>query len=135
MLTVKTTLGPSKIQGIGVFAAEPIIKGTVTWKYDPRFDISFDPKDVEKMTPTQHELIEHFSFLSKKTNKYIYSIDDSRFTNHSTDPNIGSVMVNPADQELSGVATRDISVGEELTADYRAFDAHDEKSSDPYLSK
>lgn len=134
MLQVKTTLGPSKINGVGLFAAERIPKGTTTWKYDPRFDISFDPKEVEKMPPLQKELISHFSYLSKTSGNYIYSIDDSRFTNHSKNANVDSIQVHPDDPEKSGVAARDIEVGEEITVNYRLFDVHDEKATDTYLN-
>lgn len=44
MLNVKASVKPSPINGLGLFADEDIKKGTITWKYNPRFDISFDPK-------------------------------------------------------------------------------------------
>ena len=43
--------------------------------------------------------------------------DDARFFNHSDEPNTGSIS-NDTD-----VALRDIQQGEELTCDYRTFDA------------
>jgi hypothetical protein len=73
MLVVRTKLGQSKIEGIGLFADQFIPKGTVTWKFDPRFDIYFESGEVEKMSELQKDLIIHFAYLSKKSGKYVYS--------------------------------------------------------------
>lgn len=75
MLIVKTKVAQSKIQGLGLFANQFIPKGTVTWKFNQKFDLVFDPKEVEKMPEIQQELIDKYSFLSKVSGKYIYSID------------------------------------------------------------
>ncbi len=135
MLYVKTYVAPSKIQGIGLFAGEKIPKGTVICRFNPKFDLLFDPKEVSKIPKLQRELIKHSAYLSKKTKKYVYSIDDSRFTNHSINPNIDNTKVLPGDIEVCGIAKRDIEVGEELTINYKLVDAHDEKSKEKYLQK
>jgi SET domain-containing protein len=133
MLTVNASAKPSEVNGIGLFANEKILKGTVTWKFDPRFDVTFDPKDVAAMEPRQKALVERYSYLSTTSGKYVYSIDDSRFTNHSAkNSNIGSVPL-AGSPEKCGVATRDIEAGEEMLVNYRAFDAADEASTDAYL--
>lgn len=133
MLTIKASARPSKINGIGLFADEPIFKGTITWKFDPQFDVVFDPKDVKNFTPEQQVLIKRHGYLSTTSNKYIFPLDDSRFTNHSsTNFNIDSVYF-PGEPEFCGVASRDIAVDEELLANYRAFDANDKVGEDQYL--
>jgi hypothetical protein len=134
MLVVKTKIGQSKVEGIGLFADQFIPKGTVTWKFDSRFDIYFDQKEVEKMSGLQKDLIIHFAYLSKKSGKYVYSIDNTRFTNHSTGPNIAKdEKLSEGDDEICTVAIRDIQIGEEMTIDYRAIDAADEASNEEYL--
>lgn len=134
MLVVKASAKPSKINGIGLFADEKIPKGTVIWKYDPRFDISFSPEEVKKMTTKQRELIDRYAYLSTAQNKYIYSIDDSRFTNHSSvNPN-EDVVPFPGDIETSGVANKDIEKGEEILINYRLFDIYDATSDEKYLN-
>ena len=134
MLVVKTKIGQSKVEGIGLFADQFIQKGTVTWKFDPRFDIYFDPNEVDKMSEAQKDLIIHFAYLSKKSGKYVYSIDNTRFTNHSTNPNIAEdEKLSEDDEEICTVAIRDIQIGEEMTIDYRAIDAADEGSDEGYL--
>lgn len=55
MLLVKTKLGISFIHGIGLFAAQFIPKGTVTWEYSPYFDTSYEEADVERMSPSAKE--------------------------------------------------------------------------------
>lgn len=135
MLVVKTKITLSKIQGIGLFADQFIPKGTIIWKYDPRFDIYFDPIDVEAMSDLQKNLIINFAYLSKKSSKYVYSIDNTRFTNHSTNPNTAEDdKFHTQDAEVCTVAVRDIQKGEEITIDYRAIDSADGSSNEDYLN-
>ncbi len=134
MLTVKASAKPSKIEGIGLFADERIHKGTVTWRFNPRFDLLFDSEEVKSMPSEHRELIDRYAYLSTTTGKYVYSIDDSRFTNHSSVKNNIDVVPAPGEPETLGVANRDIEKGEEMLVNYRAFDAHDENSSEEYLN-
>lgn len=134
MLIVKASAKPSKTEGIGLFADEKIPKGTITWKFNPRFDILFDPEEVKKMSKEHHQLIDKYAYLSMKTGKYVYSIDDSRFTNHSSVNNNIDVVVKSGEPETVGIANRDIEKGEELLVNYRDFDMHDKNSKDEYLN-
>ncbi len=133
MLLVTTTVKNSPINGLGLFADQFIPKGTITWRFNPRFDLYFDPKDVEEMPEFQKNLIVHFAYLSKKSGKYVYSIDNTRFTNHSSNPTIDNTTVLERDVEVCGVAKKDIQIGEELTIDYRLTDSADEQSDEEYL--
>lgn len=133
MLNVKASVKPSPINGLGLFADEDIKKGTITWKYNPRFDISFDPKEVAQMSDWLQNFIKTYSYLSKESNNYIYSIDDSRFTNHSAkNANIDTIPF-PESIETYGVANRDIKKGEEILVNYTTFDQADENSDEAYL--
>jgi SET domain-containing protein len=86
------------------------------------------------MDSAQQELIKHYAYLSKTQNKYVYSIDNSRFTNHSSqNPNL-DVVLFPGDEETSGVANRDIETGEEILVNYREIDADDEHGDEGYLN-
>ncbi len=38
MLLIRTYVAQSAIEGVGVFAAEPISKGASIWRLDPDFD-------------------------------------------------------------------------------------------------
>ena len=120
MLTVKTSVGPSDIQGMGLFTQENIPAGATVWVYDPRFDISFDCQEVEMMLELQRELITRFAYISKETGKYIFCIDNSRFINHlSSGRNNLDVVRIMGEPEWRGIANRDIEVGEEITVDYQ----------------
>ena len=128
MLLVKASAKPSTIQGIGLFADERIPKGTIIWKFDPRFDLVFDPGEVEKFPELQRQLFDTYSYVDKNTGKYIYSIDDSRFENHS------SVHDNVDSTSDVDIAKRDIEIGEELLSNYRTFDAEEAVSNEAYLN-
>jgi len=131
---VKASAKPSLIDGIGLFADEKIPKGTITWKFDPQFDILFDPKEVAAMPEGKRSFIERYAYLSKDSGKYLYSIDDSRFTNHSAkNPSLAGAVVVPGEIETCAAALRDIEPGEELTINYRLFDVHDAEGTEAYL--
>jgi SET domain-containing protein len=134
MLTVKTIVRTSEIEGLGLFAAEKIPKGTAVWVYDPRFDISFEPEEVKKFDQLKQTLINRYAYFSPESKKYIYCIDDSRFMNHSAkNPNLDIVHI-PGEIETRAIANRDIELGEEITVNYREIDIVDAQSSEEYLN-
>ena len=117
MILVHTTLEPSHRHGIGLFAAEFIPKGTVTWKYDPYFDTSFPESAIERMSLPAREKFMSYAYFDDDLKEYVLCFDDQRFINHcSTNWNILSTP-------QMDVAARDIGIGEELLCDYRAFEA------------
>jgi|SRR3989344_1381297 len=133
MLTVKCIVRPSKIHGLGLFAAEKISKGVIIWKFNPRFDIYFDQKEVEKMPQTQKEFIKMYAPLTV-SGKYVFSIDDSRFMNHSSVNNNMDVMDAEGEPEKIAIANREIEKGEELLTNYREFDEVDKHDETGYLN-
>lgn len=122
MLLVKTKIGPSKINGIGLFADQFIPQGTVTWKITPEFDLRFSAKDLEILPELARATYIKHAFLSKRSGLYVLCFDDARFFNHSFEPNIGDADSQESEEGLD-IALRDIYAGEELTCDYRVFDA------------
>ena len=115
MLTIKTKIGPSKIDGIGFFAYQPISKGTVVWKYDPSIDRLLSKDEVMKLDGPIQERFHNYAFFDKKYNKYMFCGDDGRFFNHSDTPNC-----DDGEDDIT-IALCDIAEGEELTVDYRSF--------------
>jgi SET domain-containing protein len=134
MLLIQTNLRPSPIEGLGLFAARPIPKGTITWAFDPRFDLLFDAEEVERLPALQRDLMLRHGYLSIQLHKYVLCADDARFWNHSATPNNAQIL-RPGDVEPANVALRDIAAGEELTVDYRTFDAVDAVSGEAWLSR
>jgi SET domain-containing protein len=118
MLLVPTKIGPSKIHGIGLFAAKPIKKGTVVWGLVPEIDIVLTPAILKRLSSVAYEQIMAYAYQDNKTKEIILCGDDARFMNHSEDANI---MDNPKNRNES-LAIHDISLGEELTCDYSRFD-------------
>jgi SET domain-containing protein len=115
MLCVKTRLGQSEIEGVGLFAAEPIPKGTVVWRYDPRFDLSLDMRDIPADDTIAREWLMRYGYQQTEDPVYIVCGDNARFMNHSDEPNCDDVNDET-------VALRDIAEGEEITCDYARFD-------------
>lgn len=115
MLCVKTRLGESRIEGVGLFAAEPIAKGTVVWRYDPRFDLSLDLRDIPDSDAITREWVMRYGYQQTDEPVYIICGDNARFMNHSDEPNCD-------DNGDLTIATADIAAGEEITCDYARFD-------------
>mgnify|MGYP001026896991 CR=1 FL=1 len=117
MLTIKTELKASRLHGIGLFTAQWIPAGAVVWRFDPTFDLHFPPAVYAAAPPVQQHHIDYYGFLSKATREHIYSVDDSRFMNHSDTPNM-AVTYGAGAGEPTMVARRDIAPGEEITVNY-----------------
>jgi hypothetical protein len=114
---VKTRLDKSPIHGVGVYADEFIAKGTRTWEFTPGFDVVLTKEEVEKLPPLAQAEMSIHAFVSIVDGTYVLCSDNAKFMNHSDEPNIDSGGVT------EDVALRDIQPGEELTCDYRLFDA------------
>lgn len=118
MLLVKTKLGLSKVHGIGLFAAQFIPQGTVTWEYNPDFDTSYAEADLARMSLPVREQFQKYAYFHQELGRYVLCFDDMRFINHCADsPNICATASRD-------VATRDICEGEELLCDYNCFDEY-----------
>ncbi|HEY9678338.1 MAG TPA: SET domain-containing protein-lysine N-methyltransferase [Drouetiella sp.] len=120
MLLIKTTLSPSPIHGSGLYAAEPIAKGTDMWRFQEGFDIERTSEEVEALPEVAKEWMKRYGYLDHHLNTYILSFDDARFINHSEDPNMRPDYKRH--RCAVGVAARDIAKGEEITIDYREIE-------------
>ncbi|HYC01884.1 MAG TPA: SET domain-containing protein-lysine N-methyltransferase [Azospirillaceae bacterium] len=114
MLLVRTYLAPSRVHGIGLFAAEPISRGTIIWRFDERIDRRFRKAEIDAMPEPLKSYLGTYSYpeaIGSET--YLLDGDHARFMNHSDQPN--------TDATVDTVAIRDIAAGEELLCDYREF--------------
>ncbi len=116
MLLVRTYVAQSAIEGVGVFAAEPIARGTPIWRLEPSLD-RLIPLDTWRSAPPHlKELIDRYAYPSADfPGHVVYDFDNGRFMNHSSDPNTDFSAA------VGGVASRDIAAGEEITCDYGEF--------------
>lgn len=114
MLLVKTYLGASSVHGIGLFAGENIVKGTVIWRFDERVDRRFTQAERDALPEPARSFLRTYSYPEEVGSPiYLLDGDHARFFNHSDHPNTDCVV--------DTIATRDIVVGEELLCDYNQF--------------
>jgi uncharacterized protein len=120
MLRVKTYLDKSPIEGIGVFAAQEIADGALVWSFEPQIDkvLDMDESTLKYQYFLDKEFIMTYAYFDKQLNKYILSVDNDRFTNHSDNPNTIPLPTGEV------VADRDIHIGEEITINYFTIDTY-----------
>lgn len=123
MLSVKTEVKPSKIPGagLGLFAAENIASATKIWEFTKGFDLIFQYEDIASIDEVGRSFIKTYAYRNQKHSVWVLCIDNDRFINHSEQPNIIDSLMDMEDGYST--ALRDIKTGEELTCDYRKFDA------------
>jgi SET domain-containing protein len=116
MITIKTKLDKSSIAGIGLFADQDILKGEVVWKMNSLSVLKITPNEYNNLSQIEKDFIkEKDYFWVDEHGNYIIPIDDSRFINHSCNPNIIDLDDNTC------VASKDIKREEELTIDYKTL--------------
>jgi SET domain-containing protein len=115
MLCVRTYLAPSPIDGIGLFAAEPIARGGLIWRFDPRFDVKLDLRDIPPGETLTRQWVMRYGYQPTDEPVYVVCGDNARFMNHSPNANADDV------DDLT-IALTEIAAGEEITCDYAKFD-------------
>ena len=121
MMLINTKLGPSRIEGIGVFADGPVAKDTVLWRFVPGFDRRFTKEQVASLPPFAREYLATYAYLSKKSGLFVLCSDHGKHFNHSRTPNTSN-RYEEGQEEVVTRAARDIRPDEELTADYTEFE-------------
>jgi SET domain-containing protein len=112
MILVKTFLGPSRIHGVGLFAAEPIAAGVRVATFDPVWDHAFTEAQLEQMPGLLRDYIRTYAYIvASKPGLYYISLDSERFINHSSKPNL-------VENGEFHVAAHHIHENEELTVNY-----------------
>lgn len=115
MLLVPTYLALSPLHGVGVFAAAPIARGTRMWERHPELDPIIPLETIQALPEVAQAFFRRYAYDSPQfPGGMVLGFDNSRFINHSTDPNTdnsGAVTV----------ARRDIAKDEEITCDYGEF--------------
>jgi hypothetical protein len=115
MLLVNTYVAASTVQGVGVFAAEPITNGRKIWRFDKRFDLLIPIEEYLSSLPPLKALLDRYAYPSPDRPGFIvYEADNGRFMNHSETPNTDF-------SNAGGKAIEDIEPGEEITCNYSDF--------------
>mgnify|MGYP001610802232 FL=1 len=118
MLLVKTKIGPSKINGLGLFADQLIIKNTPIWKFKRGFDLKYTKTELNQLSEPARDQFLHYcySYTDETDHYYVVCADDYRFLNHSVKPNLTNIEV-AGEEEGVDIALADIQTGEELVCD------------------
>ena len=117
MLLIPNYVGPSAIEGVGVFAAAPIAQGTAVWSLDERFDHMLTAADIAALHAEQRGFVERYGYThTTRPELTVLEMDNGRFMNHSDNPN--TQFTDPA----VGWAIRDIAQDEEITCNYAEFE-------------
>ncbi len=112
MLLVKTRALASPIEGVGLFAAEPIAQGTVVWRFAPDLDLVVPEARVAELPEAAQAFFRRYAFPCPFfPGGLLLGFDNTRFVNHSTTPNLDNTGPET-------IALCDIAEGEELTTDY-----------------
>lgn len=122
MLHVKTIVGTSPIAGIGLFTDQDIFKGTIVWLFQKGFDLKLDPKAISNFPEVAQDYLSTYAYASKQSGLLICPMDNGRFLNHSTNPNLDVIFKDGVAEDIN-IANRDIKKGQELTIDYQMFDS------------
>ena len=116
-MLVPTYVAPSAIEGVGIFAAEPIAARTLIWRLDPSLDRLIGRSEASGLCPVFRDFVERYSYpYPHDPERLIVELDNGRFMNHSPAPN--TIFSDPD----AGFTLRDVEAGEELTCDYAEFD-------------
>ncbi len=116
MLTIRTNIKNSSIHGIWLFAEEYISKWTIVRRFQENFDQRRSDEDFETLPKLVQENILFYWYYNKEEWWYILDWDNSRFTNHSKEPNIAKL------NNTETIAIKDIKIGDEIVEDYDNFD-------------
>ncbi|MEE2525228.1 SET domain-containing protein [Hyphobacterium sp. HN65] len=115
MLLIDTYAGPSHIEGVGVFAAQPVRKGARVWTLDLGIDRLISAEELERASPVFQKFVERYAYFDAGLGGYLLDGDHSRFLNHSDD----ALIEFRSDGD--GYARRAIRRGQELTCNYSEF--------------
>lgn len=122
MLLVPTLLKNSNIHGLGVFSGVNIQKDKMVWKHSVgivQIDFSLEEMKSIATIPKLSSLFKRYCYL--ENNMWYFDLDNGKFMNHSDEPNL--YLVYDEDGKGYYYAKKDIYENEELTCDYREFDA------------
>jgi uncharacterized protein len=112
MLLVPTYLAQSGLHGLGVFAAEPIPRGAVIWRFVAGFDLVIPEATAKGWPKAAWDFLMRYSYVSPHIpGGFVLDGDHSRFLNHSKDANTDNSTPET-------IARRDIGKDEEITVDY-----------------
>ncbi len=120
MILIPHYVASSTIAGAGLFAAVDIQPGEKIYQLEDRFLLVISEAEIKAMPAAARAATAKYSYRGKGADRLqgavYYCADDSRFMNHSDDPNTRSVRNGEV-----YVAARFIAANTEITCDYGEF--------------
>ncbi len=114
MMHPDTALRPvDDLIGLGVFASQPIPKGTVVYVLEP-MDLVLPADSPLLCDPLYAQTLDKYAYVMPDGSRVV-CWDHGKYVNHACDPN---TLSTPYGFEI---AVRDIAAGEEITDDYALF--------------
>jgi len=128
MMLVRTYVAPSRIHGLGIFAAEPVAEAQPIWEYHPAIDRRLEREEAAVLPEPARAFLETYAYMpSSLPGVLALDGDHARFMNHSEQPNTDFT-------QAVGVARSAIAAGTEITCDYREFCAREWQDTYLFLS-
>jgi uncharacterized protein len=119
MMLVPCRIGLSPIEGLGVFAATPVLARAVVWRFDRTFDLLIAADELARAPETVRAFYARFAYEIPGYESFLaLDGDDGRFMNHADRPNLDFSAPTVAR------AARDIAADEEFTCNYDLLASH-----------
>jgi uncharacterized protein len=120
MILIKAEARPSKIHGLGLFAAEDVAAGTIVARWTKGVDYRMTTETFQVLPAELRRFL--WIYVWTGPDDLIYGTADAgRFTNSSKTPNLRWDEITK-----TSYAVCDIAAGTELTEDYDEFDHSEE---------
>jgi SET domain-containing protein len=117
MLLIPTYVAPSRIEGVGVFAAEDVPAGALIWRLEPALDRLLSKADIAALDEVSQAFVERYGYpYPHDPSLTVVELDNGRFMNHAVSPN--TRFTDPD----AGFTRVGIAAHEELTCNYAEFD-------------
>lgn len=129
MIRVPTYLTSSPISGLGVFSSGTILKGSLIWSFEDGFDKRFTREEFAELKPEMREFLENYSYRSVLDDLIYVPFDNDRYMNHSFEAN------TYFGKDGNFYALRDMNAGEEITCNYKEFNANWDEYSYIFLGE
>lgn len=123
MIHVKYKLNKSNKHGIGLFADQDILKGTLVYTESPVLDLNITQEQFDALHENERQEILWWGFKDEHTGLWHVDFDVSKFINHAND---GTLTQDEEHEGAHLITTRDIQSGEELTQNYLEFESEDD---------
>ena len=117
MLHIQTSVGPSKIHGLGVFTKEFVPKGKTVATYKEGFDIRMTREELLALPRDGMETFWQFGWCLYPLDEYAFDGDNLRYINDSK----RNANLTIGNDHFATYAKRDIQPNEELSIRYLDF--------------